>query len=98
MMCVLEKSINEGDIWQNVDNMEWDDWLDFLGPDGWESLCLGYLICQHHFVPTGLDIGRTLKDFDVLGANLDTGKKIFAQCKKDRTELPRPPAGFSGFG
>ena len=58
-----------------------DKWLDLLSPAEWESLCLGYLIIEHNYVPTGLLPGRTLRDYDVVGKTRD-GVKVLAQCKK----------------
>jgi hypothetical protein len=62
--------------------LSWDDWLDTLGPRGWEALCLGYLILVADFVPTGLDIGHTLPLFDLIGKT-KAGQRIYVQCKKN---------------
>jgi hypothetical protein len=62
------------------DALEWDDWISALGPKGWETLCLGYLIQEHGFLPTGLSLGGTLADFDVVGS-LRSGERVYAQCK-----------------
>ncbi|ULA63316.1 MAG: hypothetical protein LZF86_110011 [Nitrospira sp.] len=59
--------------------------LDFLGPSEWESFCLGYLILEKEFLPTGLSVGRTLEGLDIVGRNSKTGHSILAQCKKDQT-------------
>jgi hypothetical protein len=65
--------------------MPWDQWLAALGPKGWESLCTGYLISAHGYLPSGLAIGGTLADFDIVGS-LSDGKGVFAQCKNDRRQ------------
>ena len=57
------------------------EWLDLLGPAGWESFCVGYLILSENFVPTGLLTGRTLRALDIVGRNAE-GRRILAQCKK----------------
>jgi hypothetical protein len=93
-MRILAASANEQEAFQHVAKLSWNDWIDFLGPKGWESLCMGYLILQHDFVPTGLITGGTLKDFDMIGANFKTGERIFAQCKKDKNLLGNVPEGF----
>jgi hypothetical protein len=62
------------------------DWLDMLGPVGWESLCVGYLILNEHYVPTGLMVGRTLSVFDIVGRSWIDGAHIVAQCKKPTTQ------------
>ena len=61
--------------------MTTDEWLDFLGPTEWESLCLGYLIIEYGYVPTGLLSGRTLSIYDLVGKTRD-GYRILGQCKK----------------
>jgi hypothetical protein len=64
------------------DVLPWDMWIAALGPKGWESLCLGYLIQEHRFLPTGLSVGGTLADFDIVG-RLRSGETVYAQCKGD---------------
>lgn len=59
-MRLLEAAGNEGCVSNRVNDLGWNEWLGFLGPQGWESLCLGYLIFEHEFVPTGLVTGGTL--------------------------------------
>ena len=61
--------------------MDTDDWLDFLSDAEWESLCLGYLIIEYNYVPTGLLPGRTLMNYDLVGKTI-RGIRILAQCKK----------------
>jgi hypothetical protein len=64
------------------DSLPWDIWITALGPKGWESLCLGYLIQEYDFLPTGLSVGGTLADFDIVG-RLRSGEQVYAQCKGD---------------
>lgn len=64
------------------DALPWDMWIAALGPKGWESLCLGYLIQEYGFLPTGLSVGGTLADFDIVG-RLRSGEPVYAQCKGD---------------
>ena len=84
---------SEEDVRGIFEKMSDSDRLDFLGPKAWESLCLGYLIIEENFVPTGLIMGATLKDFDMVGRNLTTGERILAQCKKDESPILIEP-GF----
>lgn len=63
-----------------LDSLPWDEWISALGPKAWEALCLGYLIQEHGFLPTGLDVGGTLADFDIVG-RLRSGELVYAQCK-----------------
>lgn len=76
--CRSEKSVRE-----KFESMCEPDRLDFLGPGSWESFCLGYLILEQGFLPTGLDVGRTLEGFDIVGRSNSSGRQILAQCKKD---------------
>jgi len=94
MMRILGASASELEVSDRAAALEWDQWLDFLGPQGWESLCLGFLIFEHDFVPTGLVIGGTLKDFDIIGANRTSAERIYGQCKKDRYPRLEPPSEF----
>jgi hypothetical protein len=79
---LLAGSDSELDVCAKFRRLTWNEWLDTLGPHGWESLCLGYLILQTDFVPTGLDVGGTLPLFDLIGKN-QSGQRIYAQCKKN---------------
>jgi hypothetical protein len=65
------------------DGLPWDRWFTALGPKGWESLSLGYLIQEYGFLPTGLSVGGTLKDFDIVGRRR-SGELVYAQCKGDQ--------------
>ncbi|MGH9508114.1 MAG: hypothetical protein ACRD13_14415 [Terriglobales bacterium] len=69
-------------------------WISLLGPKGWESLALAYLIIEKEYVPTGLVVGRTLKDLDIVGANRKTHNRILAQCKNTHAPLGGPPPEF----
>lgn len=84
---LLASSDSESDVCAKFRGLSWDEWLDTLGPHGWEALCLGYLILEADFVPTGLDVGGTLPLFDLIGKNR-LGHRIYAQCKKN----PNPMA------
>lgn len=65
--------------------------LEMLGPSGWESLCLGYLILEEGFLPTGLRVGGTLRALDIVGRSReDKGDRIRAQCKKDNGVVDIP--------
>jgi len=58
-----------------------------MGASGWESFCVAWLIMERNFIPTGLSIGKTLKTFDIVGRNRQTGQRILAQCKKNSTTV-----------
>jgi hypothetical protein len=83
---LLAASDSESDVCARFRSLPWEEWLQVLGPHGWEALCLGYLIVETGFVPTGLDIGRTLPLFDLIGKNR-SGHRIYAQCKKDPNRM-----------
>jgi hypothetical protein len=78
---ILAQSNDAQDVLDRFSNLDWTDLLPALGPKGWETLCAGYLILEAGFVPTGLGVGGTLPDFDIVGRNRD-GKLVLAQCKK----------------
>lgn len=78
---------NADDVVKQFDKMNVDERLDFLGPKAWESFCLGYLILEKHFVPTGLAVGGTLKDLDIVGRHKNEGHQILAQCKKNQDPI-----------
>lgn len=69
--------------------------LDFMGPEAWESFCLGYLMRVRNFVPTGLNCGRTLKHFDIVGRDWVSGQKVYAQCKKHQMVASVEPEFFA---
>lgn len=66
------------------DSLPWERWMEALGPKSWETLCLGYLIHQYGFLPTGLAVGGTLANFDIVG-RFRTGESVYAQCKGNRS-------------
>ena len=72
----------------SIRKMPFEKLLDFFGASGWESFCFAYLIMEEKFVPTGLSIGRTMKDVDIVGRGQRDGCRIIAQCKKHPD--PRP--------
>lgn len=82
MVDLLAVCENEDQAATIIVNMPLKDWLAVLGPTAWESLCLGYLILEHGFVPTGLAVGHTLPIFDIVGRDRH-GHRILAQCKKN---------------
>lgn len=81
LVRILAASRDEGEAMLAMRAMAPMEWLDLLGPAGWESFCVGYLIICERFVPTGLLTGRTLRALDIVGRNAD-GRRILAQCKK----------------
>jgi hypothetical protein len=80
---MLRDSADSAEVRQEFADLAWDEWLAALGPKGWESLCTGFLILAHGYLPSGLAVGGTLADFDIVGS-LGNGKAVFAQCKNDR--------------
>ena len=81
LVSLLIASKDEKEVLATVRKLSLYEWIDILGPEGWESICTAYLILEHGFIPTGLLIGRTLKDFDIVGHDLQ-GSPIYGQCKK----------------
>ena len=82
LVRLLADNNSEADVCAHFRQLSWEEWLNALGPHGWESLCLGYLVMEHDFVPTSLDVGRTLPFFDLIGRTR-SGQRIYAQCKKN---------------
>jgi hypothetical protein len=68
-------------VWKRTEALDWEEWMPALGPKGWESLCLAFLIQEVGFLPTGLGLGGTLPDFDIVGRGRD-GRLVLGQCKK----------------
>ena len=81
---MLAKAKSSAEVTLAYRQLDWREWLEALGPKGWETLCLGYLIEQEDFLPTGVGIGGTLADFDIVG-RARSGTRILAQCKKSPT-------------
>jgi len=90
LLKILADSEDEDEANEKIKSMPFMEWIDMLGPAGWESLCEGYLIFKENFVPTGLLTGRTLYKFDILGRNYKNKKTIVAQCKKDSAAVLVP--------
>lgn len=81
LLKILARCSNPQEVRESYASMPTDEWLDFLSPTEWESLCLGYLVIEHNYVPTGLLPGRTLSIYDLVGKTRD-GCQILGQCKK----------------
>ncbi len=88
LVRLLANSRNESEVMKRLRSLPLDKALELLGDTGWESFCLGYLILEEKFVPTGLLLGRTLRDHDVIGRSLSSGGRVFAQCKKAPYQVP----------
>lgn len=86
LIRLLAESKSETEVCGRFQKLSWNDWFEVLGPHGWESLCLGYLILTYNFLPTSLDIGHTLPLFDLIGKT-PAGDRIYAQCKKNPTPV-----------
>ncbi len=93
LMEILAASKNEEEAAIRFSELEWDPLMNALGPGGWESLSLGYLIYEEQFVPGALRIGGTLPSFDIVGRSRLSEARILAQCKKD----PQPTILEQGF-
>jgi hypothetical protein len=79
---LLANSKNEDEVNNKIDAMPFQKWMDILGPNSWESMCMGYLIRVFGFAPTGLSLGKTLPVFDIVGVDANNCR-IFGQCKKN---------------
>jgi hypothetical protein len=80
ILQLLVEHQTAADVCVAFDALDWDTWLSALGPEGWETLCFGYLIQEYGLLPTGLSVGQTLADFDIVGS-LRSGERVYAQCK-----------------
>jgi hypothetical protein len=78
---LLAISSDEAEVTKKISELSRADWLDLLGPSGWESLYHADLILRDRFVPTGLMVGRTLPLFDIVGRT-EARKRVLGQCKK----------------
>jgi hypothetical protein len=81
----------------SIREMPFERLLDFFGASSWESFCFAYLIMEEKLVPTGLSIGRTLKDVDIVGRAQTDGRRIIAQCKKNPDAQPIEDSFFSAI-
>jgi len=79
---LLVESSDEAEITSKIASLPLGQWLEILGPGGWESTAFAYLILEEDFVPTGLAVGRSLAVFDIVGRNSRTGEILLGQCKK----------------
>jgi len=84
LISILIEARDEDDVRSAIRGLPLTDWIDALGDKGWESVCTAYLILEHGFLPTGLLVGSTLADFDIVGHDLN-GTSIYGQCKKTPT-------------
>ncbi|HZL25914.1 MAG TPA: hypothetical protein VFC39_05235 [Acidobacteriaceae bacterium] len=82
LVSILINAKNVDAVISKIRTLPFDEWMDILGDKGWESVCTAYLIMEHGFLPTGLLVGRTLPDFDIVGHDL-SGIPIYGQCKKN---------------
>ncbi len=100
LLKLLVDHESETEVAAAFDSLSWDAWITALGPKGWETLCLGYLIQEHGFLPTGLSIGGTLADFDIVG-RLRSGESVYAQYKGDIRQhamTPEEERAFASVG
>jgi hypothetical protein len=93
LIRLLGQASTETDVVNTLKSIPMNEALELLGPTAWESVCLAYFIIEYEFVPTGLALGRTLADVDIVGRRKSDGTRILAQCKKD----PHPTAIADGF-
>jgi len=87
LASILIEAKDADDVLSAIRGLSLPEWMDALGPKGWESICTAYLILEYGFLPTGLLIGGTLADFDIVGHDLN-GTAIYGQCKKRPTPYP----------
>lgn len=90
LVHMLAESKGEKEVSSKLSAMTIQERLDLLGPEGWESFCLGYLIIEEDFLPSGLCVGRTLNTLDIVGHDWN-GTQILAQCKKSSGPMDIPP-------
>jgi hypothetical protein len=79
---LLADSKTETEVFQTFAQMSFDDYIGFMGPSEWESLCVAYLMFEEEFVPTGLRVGRTLSTVDIVERRRSDAARIIAQCKR----------------
>ena len=81
LIKLLVDSADEREVCKKIVDLPMEEWLEILGSKSWESLCCAYLILEEKYLPTGLLVGGTLAEFDIVGHRLD-GTAVYAQCKK----------------
>ena len=81
LVKMLADSSDEAEVCERFRGLSVYDWLDWAGDKTWESISESYLIFEREFVPTGLNVGGTLADLDIVGAT-KSGVRILGQCKK----------------
>lgn len=93
---LLVNAANSDEVGEAIHRLSLREWIDVLGPKGWESICCAYLMQMHGFLPTGLLTGGTLADYDIVGKD-STGRRIYAQCKKSPQPYRVAEADRSAF-
>src|SRR5262249_3587509 len=88
---------DESEVCERFRKLSVGEWLQLAGDKTWESICEGYLIFEKDFLPTGLRIGGTLADLDIVGSTRG-GVTILAQCKKHPTALSAEDGFISFWG
>jgi len=86
LVKMLAECKDESEVCERFRGLSLSEWLEWADDKTWEAICEGYLIFEQDFVPTGLRVGGTLADLDIVGYSKD-GTKILAQCKKHPTPL-----------
>src|ERR1035438_1376748 len=66
------------------------EWVKVLGPNSWESMCMGYLVRALGFAPTGLSLCGALAVFDMAGVDADN-RRIFCPGQKKMNEEEKDP-------
>lgn len=86
LVKMLAECNDESAVCERFRGLSLSEWLDWADDKTWEAISEGYLILEKDFVPTGLRVGGTLADLDIVGYAKD-GTRILAQCKKHPTPL-----------
>ncbi len=86
LVKMLAECEDESEVVERFRHLSLSEWLEWADDKTWEAICEGYLIFEKDFVPTGLGIGGTLADLDIVGYSKG-GTRILAQCKKHPTPL-----------
>jgi hypothetical protein len=82
LLRFLADSQDPEEVARRLQSQPLEEQLELLGPWGWEALCLGYLILEEGYLPTGLLPGKSMATFDLVGHGHHG--PVLAQCKKDR--------------